>query len=247
MKCRFIGTMKAAGVCAFLFGVLFSSPALAQCPSEETVVQGFRKMFGREMKVIKIQRSAMPFLCEAHVSVGGRNDVLYTDSEGSYLVRGPLYDVRKGVNLSEQVITQLNRLSTEEMKQVESLVAFTVGTSSKVVYFVTDPQCPYCKRGLTILRSLIDEGKLTVKFVLYPLPMHKGADEQCVALICDNKSLDALESEYRSENQCPEGREKVDKALAFFKGKGIAGTPAYIFDDGTYQVGVMQREALLEK
>jgi thiol:disulfide interchange protein DsbC len=83
--------------------------------------------------------------------------------------------------------------------------------------------------------------------VLYPLPMHKGAEEQCVAIICDNKGLEGLESRYNSENQCAQGQEKVRNTLSFLKEKGISGTPAYVFPDGTYNVGLVPREALLAK
>ena len=246
MNYRFPRKPRTLGIWMFAIGILSSSLTFAQCPSEEKVAEGLRKMLGRDVSVLKVQRSAMSGLCEAQMSVGGRKDVFYTDAEGSYLIRGPLYDVEKGTNLTEQVLTQLNRLNAEEMKQLEALVAFTAGTGPKVVYFVTDPQCPYCERGLKILKGLIDQGKLTVKFVLYPLAMHEGADKQCISIICDSKGLEGLESQYKSENQCPEGREKVVNAVSFFKEKGIAGTPAYFFEDGTYQVGVMKEEALLK-
>jgi thiol:disulfide interchange protein DsbC len=224
--------------------VLSSSAALAQCPSSDKVQEGFRKTFGRDVKVLKVEASAVPSLCEVQVNLGGRNEILYSDPGGNFFVMGPLFDVQKGVNLTEQALALLNRLNDQEMKRLESLVAFSSGTSEKVVYYITDPQCPYCAKGMETLKKLIEEGKLTVKFVLYPLPMHKDADAQSVAIICDKKGIEGLESKYQSENQCAEGVEKVRSTVAFLKEKSISGTPAYIFPDGIYHVGLMTREAL---
>jgi len=228
-----------------VLSILSASAALAQCPSSDKVQEGFRKTFGRDVKVLKVEASAIPSLCEVQMNLGGRNEIMYSDPEGKFFVMGPLFDVQKGVNLTEQALALLNRLGEQDMKQLESLVAFSSGTSEKVVYYVTDPECPYCTKGMETLKKLIGEGKLTVKFVLYPLPMHKEAEAQCVAIICDKKGLEGLESKYRSENQCAEGQEKVRSTVAFLKGKSISGTPTYIFPDGIYHVGLMPPEALL--
>jgi thiol:disulfide interchange protein DsbC len=228
-----------------VLSILSSSAALAQCPSPDKVLEGFRKTYGRDVKVLKVEASAMPSLCEVQMSLGGRNEIMYSDPEGKFFVMGPLFDAQKGVNLTQQALALLNRLSDQDMKRLESLVAFSSGSSEKVIYYVTDPQCPYCTKGLETLKKLIEEGKVMVKFVLYPLPMHKEAEAQCVAIICDKKGLEGLESKYQSENQCAEGIEKVRNTVAFLKEKSVSGTPTYIFPDGIYHVGLMPPEALL--
>jgi len=79
---------------------------------------------------------------------------------------------------------------------------------------------------------------------MFPLPMHKGAREQCVAAICDKKSFADLEGGYTSENQCAEGVKKVEQTIALLSSKGIASTPTYIFTDGRFQSGVLDADAL---
>ena len=239
--------LRVIGSGVLVLGILYPFVAFAQCPSEAKIQEGFRKAFGRDAKVLGVERSAVPFLCEAQVNVGGRNDVLYTDSEGYYLIRGPLFDAQNGSNLTQETLTRLNRLSDEEMKRLESLVAFSSGTAHAVVYFVADPECPYCETALVTLKKLMSEGKLTVKFLLYPLPMHEGAEEQSVAIICDRKGVDGLETKYHSDNQCAEGKEKVRLTISFLKEKGIMGTPTYIFRDGTYHMGLLNENAFLKE
>jgi thiol:disulfide interchange protein DsbC len=83
--------------------------------------------------------------------------------------------------------------------------------------------------------------------LLFPLAMHKGAREQCVAVVCDKKGFDELENGYTSGNQCAEGAKLVDDTIALLSGKGITGTPTYIFPDGRTQSGVLEADALRKR
>ena len=82
---------------------------------------------------------------------------------------------------------------------------------------------------------------------MFPLPMHKGAREQCVAVVCDKKSFDDLENGYKSDNQCADGATLVDDTVALLSGKGITGTPTYIFSDGRFQSGVLEPDPLRQR
>jgi thiol:disulfide interchange protein DsbC len=82
---------------------------------------------------------------------------------------------------------------------------------------------------------------------MFPLAMHKGAREQCIAVICDKKSFDDLESGYKSDSTCGEGERLVDETIALLSGKGITGTPTYIFSDGRFQSGVLEADALRQR
>jgi thiol:disulfide interchange protein DsbC len=82
---------------------------------------------------------------------------------------------------------------------------------------------------------------------MFPLAMHKGAREQCIAVICDKKSFDELENGYKSDNKCSEGEKLVDETIALLSGKGITGTPTYIFSDGRFQSGVLEADALRQR
>ena len=82
---------------------------------------------------------------------------------------------------------------------------------------------------------------------MFPLPMHKGAREQCVAVVCDKKGFDDLENGYKSDNQCADGAKLVDGTIALLSSKGITGTPTYLFPDGRFQSGVLEADALRQR
>ncbi len=82
---------------------------------------------------------------------------------------------------------------------------------------------------------------------MFPLPMHKGAREQCIAVVCDKKGFDDLENGYKSDNQCAEGAKLVDESIVLLSAKGITGTPTYLFADGRFQSGVLEPDALRQR
>jgi thiol:disulfide interchange protein DsbC len=82
---------------------------------------------------------------------------------------------------------------------------------------------------------------------MFPLAMHKGAREQCVAVVCDKKSFEELENGYTSGNQCAAGAKLVDDTVALLSAKGVTGTPTYLFADGRFQSGVLEADALRQR
>ena len=219
----------------------------ADCPSKEIIQQKVVKTFKQDISVTKIQPSAVPGLCEVQVNFKAQNRVLYTDQKGEFLITGVIFRGSDGTNITKEAIADLNRFSDSDIKRLEDLTAFTVGSKGEVVYFVTDPQCPYCKKAEEIVVNMAEAGEIQLKVLLFPLRMHKGAKEQCISIICDNKGLEDLHGGYKSENQCEEGKNKVEDTLLFLQQKGITGVPTHIFSDGKYHSGVLEEQAMKKR
>ena len=217
------------------------------CPSKNAVGSAIKKSFGQKVDIESITRSKMPGVCQVQVKFRGRNTLVYVDSKGDFLIAGNLFDAKTGKNLTKEVIAELNKLTKDELKRLDKMVASTLGDKGPAVYLVTDPQCPYCKKAETILEPMAKDGKLTVKYLLFPLRFHKGAKEECISIICDNKGLEGFKNRYRSDNQCEKGKKQVEETMKFLMSKGIGGTPTYIFPDGRYHSGVMNKKALEER
>ncbi len=227
---------------------LFAAGGLAhaQCPPKEKVQSAVSHLFRKGVKVTGVHPSEVAGLCRVDITFRGRKQITYTDGEGKYLIAGQIFRVADKANITRNAIDQLNRFSKADMKKLDSLVAFTAGSGKATFYLVTDPQCPYCKRAEKIIDKMIEEGKITVKYLMFPLPFHKGAKEETISIICDNKGLDGFRHQYKSDNQCEAGKKKVEETIKFLRSKGINGTPTYIFENGLFHSGVIQR-AELEK
>ena len=91
---------------------------------------------------------------------------------------------------------------------------------------------------------MAEAGEIQVRVLMFPLDSHPQAKPKCVAVICDDKSFEDLDSGYTSDNQCAEGVAKVEETITFLRTKGIGSTPTYIFADGLYRPGLLAEDQL---
>ncbi len=245
-------TQKVFGLLSFFMLVSFVMvsgvmAADSSCPSKATLEKAIQKTFRQRLEIVDVKPVETSGLCQVQVKFRNQNKLIYSDSKGDYLVAGQVFNTKDGKNLTRSAMTEINRLSKEELKKLDELAAFSIGDKGPVIYFVTDPHCPYCKKAEQIIEPMAKEGKLTVKYILFPLKFHKGAKEECISIICDKKGLEGFKNRYRSDNQCEKGKKQVEEAMRFLMSKGINGTPTYIFPDGRYHSGVMDKKSLTEK
>lgn len=244
-----------------IFGLLAvgAGAAAFACPTAQQVQQGLGKLFRVPLKVEKVKEAPIKGLCEAVVSFRGQKLLFYTDGEGKYILlgRGPfvnIVDLKTGDNITEEELQELNKLSKNQVHELDKYVAFTYGKEGKVVYLFTDPECPFCQRLEPTLKKLADEGKVQVKVILFPLPFHPHAKEKAVAIVCKNIGWKGLQGSYWNEErmkhlkewQCKKGEELVEKSIEIGQKYGVSGTPTMITQEGKKVVGALP-EPMLKK
>ena len=117
--------------------------AAGGCPQPEAVQKAVSEIFKKaNIKVSKIAPSQAPGLCEVQLKLNEQTGIVYTDPKGDFLIAGQLYKTSDGTNITQKVAMELNRFSQADMERLAALTAFKIG-KGKVVYIVTDPQCPY--------------------------------------------------------------------------------------------------------
>ena len=228
---------------------LWAVQALAAkgCPDPSKLKEALRGLFTNpNFEIVSLKEAPVAGLCEVIIKAPGAKKLAYVDTSGKFLVVGRIIDIKARKDLTQERVIELNRLKPESLKELEKLVAFSVG-KGKEVYFVTDPDCPHCKQAEKILASLIKEGKIRVKVILFPLEaLHPEAKAKAVSIICERKfDLESLIEGYQGR-ECPEGRKKVEAALSLLPKLGIRATPTYIFPDGRVISGVLSAPKLLE-
>jgi len=232
----------------YMLSLLIVSQAMCDdCPSKKDLLEKIQPIVKQEVEIRGIRPTAYKNLCELHVRISGRDNIVYTNPENEFIVFGHLIESNTGENLTRRALEEYTKLSPKEVKNLKSYTAFSIGKGPVEVFYVTDPQCPYCKKGEAILKKLSEAGEIRTHFILYPLSFHKNAKEQCISIICDKKGLEGLESEYQSENQCAPGKNKVEATILFMKEKGITGTPGYIFTDGIIHTGLLREPKLRDR
>lgn len=240
-----IRLLRVMVVCVFLIAGS-AAAALAGCPTQAQVKENLERLTHSPAEIVEIRESALPGICEVAFRQRSRLQIAYTDAEARHFLFGRILEAVTGRNLTDESLAASNRLSAPDLEELAALTAFSIGSESapQSLYYVTDPQCPYCKTGEEDLKRMADEGKLYVRFLLLPLDFHKGAREQCISVICDKKGLEEFEKGYKSDNQCEEGRMIVESSIDFLRKKGINGTPTYIFPDGRIHAGLLKSAEL---
>ncbi|MCS7279503.1 MAG: DsbC family protein [Thermodesulfobacteriaceae bacterium] len=221
------------------------------CPSKDKFQQVL-STFQPGISIDNIQKSPIDGLCEVTIQVSPeQKGIFYVDSKGQYIITGRILDLEKKKDLTAERLEAVNRrfLSSQDMSELEKRVAFTYGNSSNYVYFITDPDCPFCKKAENVLEQLVKEGKISVKVVLYPLEaLHPKAKNKAIALICDGKGFEELKRGYESKNQCAEGEKKVSETISFLSNNlKIRATPTFVFPDGEVKMGFLNSETILNK
>ena len=235
--------MKKSFLLAFVFLFLGVTASLA-CPTPEAIKTALKGLFGNQpFEITEVKPTEVKGICEVIITSRGQKKLTYVDESGKYLIVGRLINIAQKRDLTRERIAELNRLSPEQLKELDKLVAFTLG-KGPVVYLVVDPDCPHCKHAEKIILSLAKEGKVTVKVILFPLEsLHPKAKGKAISLICDKKGLEELIAGYEG-NQCEEGKKKVEATIQTLPRFGIRATPTYIFNDGRVMSGVLDAQRL---
>jgi thiol:disulfide interchange protein DsbC len=224
------------------------------CPTPEALNKKLADLRG-PAKIVKVSPSPVPGLCEVIVKLPNkRRGIVYIDEKANYIITGKIFDIKTKKDLTTPKLIALNKdlnkrvFPPSKFKELDKFVAFTYGHSPNVVYLITDPDCPFCKRADAIVKELADKGNLTVKVILYPLEvLHPKAKEKAVALICDKKGMNELIEGYNSKNQCKRGKKKVESTISYMLKHRITATPTFIFPNGEMKAGVLPPEYIMNK
>ncbi|SNZ12138.1 DsbC family protein [Hydrogenobacter hydrogenophilus] len=217
----------------------------AKCPSKDTVKNAVKDLIPQDFTVESVSNvSNISGLCEVVVKVGAQPIVFYTDSNAQYVIAGNLISIKDKKNITRERQQEFMKVSNDLLKELEKHVNFTYGQGSKFIYYITDPDCPFCKKSEPIIEEWAKKNNVQVKVILFPLPIHPDAFGKSVALVCDKKGWNELVKGYDSKNQCEDGKKKVSENLQFLSQLGVNGTPTFIGMNGKMQSGVPTEEDL---
>ncbi len=221
------------------------------CPKKE-VIQKNLDNIQPGIIIEKIEKSPIPELCEVIIKISEtQKGIFYVDSKGKYIISGNILEFNSLKNLTQEKLQLINKrfLTKEQISKLDKITDIIYGNSKNIIYFITDPDCPHCKKSEIILDQLVKENKLTIKVILFPIEaLHPDAKQKAISLICDKKGFKELMEGYKSSNQCEVGKKKVDQNINFlFNELKINATPTFIFPDGEVKTGVLNENYIMSK
>jgi len=179
-------------------------------------------------KVDEVRPAAMPGLWEIRIG----NEVRYTDATGSFLIEGELFDLKAKKNLTEERITQLNRIDFASLPFKDALV-WKNGSGKRRIAVFADPNCGYCKRFEKGLQELKD---VTVYTFLIPI-LGGDSPEKTRAIWCAKDNTNAwlgwmLKGEQPAKAPASCDDAAIERNLALSRKIHVNGTPAILLEDG---------------
>ncbi len=241
--------IKKWSLLSLLFATIFVVGACGQgsakCPTKDEVKAHVKDFIPQDFTVESVsQMQDIKGLCEVVIKVGAQPLVFYMDTQGKYVLAGNLISIKDKRNITRERQQEFFKVSAEQLKELEKHVNIKLGEGNKYIYFITDPDCPFCKRSNPIVEEWAKKNKVEVRVVLFPLPIHPEAFGKSVAMVCDKVGWKEYVQGYTSQNQCEEGKRAVQANLEFLQKLGINGTPTFIGMNGKMHSGVPTEEDL---
>lgn len=216
---------------AVLAAAALAAP-LAQA-QEATIRKNLGERIPQLQKIDEVSRSPINGIWEVRVGT----EILYTDSEGNYLIQGSVIDTKQRRNLTEE---RVEKLSAIDFDQLPVKDAFTIvrGNGKRKMAVFEDPNCGYCKR---FERDLQKVDNITIHMFLYPILGGDSPDKSRNIWCAKDKGKAWQDQMVRDQ---PAANASCDTAaiarnLEFGKKHRVSGTPTLFFADGSRVPGAV--------
>jgi thiol:disulfide interchange protein DsbC len=170
-------------------------------------------------------------------------NLAYVDATGQYFLFGHFYDMKAQRDLTAERKDNLSRVDFAQLPLVDALKEVR-GNGSRMLAIFSDPDCPYCQKLETDLRTLTD---VTIHTFLMPLvSLHPGAHAKAVSIWCASNQMATwhaamVRGEAVPHAECPH---PVDRNIALGERLGINGTPTLIAGDGRMLSGAAGKDQI---
>ena len=182
-----------------------------------------------QVKIDQIAKSELPGFYEVVVS----GQIVYVSSDGKYLLQGDLFNVPKKKDLTTARVAAVRAQALAGLPADKQMI-FAPQHPKHTVTVFTDVDCPFCRQFHKQIAEYNRAG-IAVKYVLYPLDIHPGADKKAVAVWCSPDRNAAYTAAMNGQDPgnatCPNN--PVAETKAFGAALGINATPTVLAEDGT--------------
>ncbi|SHK54029.1 DsbC family protein [Thermocrinis minervae] len=228
-----------------LFALASCQSVAGTCPDKSKIESVVKEFTNSPVEVSAVRPAKVKGLCEVVIKMGAQPVVFYTDSKMEYLILGNLVSVKEKKSITEETKKEFSKVSQNVLDELSKHTDITYGKGDKYIYFITDPDCPFCKRSESIVKEWADKNGVQIRVILFPLPIHPDAFNKSVALVCEKRSFEDYINRNFGNTQCEDGKKKIQENLDFLANKlGVRGTPTFIGMNGKIHSGVPAQEDL---
>jgi thiol:disulfide interchange protein DsbC len=219
---------NALGLCLLGASFVLPLPASAQtaAPTSGAIAERLQSLYPAT-RFGAVNTTPWPGVFEV---VMGAN-LAYVDESGQYFLFGHLFDMKAQRDLTAERKEAQTRVDFAALPLTDA-VKDVRGNGARTLAIFSDPDCPYCLKLETEIKSLTD---VTIYTFLMPIAsLHPGARSKAIAVWCSRDRVAAwhalmLRDETSPARECPH---PVDRNIALGERLGISGTPTLVAADG---------------
>lgn len=179
------------------------------------------------------------------------SSVIFVDDTLTHFMLGEMFEIKSKKNLTAPTLKRLDaELARKDADQQKDLLghlnlahAFVEkkGKGQRVIYLITDPACPYCKKLEQTLESVTN-----VTIYRFMVPFHGDASTKAAtATWCSKNKLDVWHRELAGENvQVAACDTPLQQNLLMARALRVEGTPTMFTPDGRKIAGAMPKNDL---
>jgi thiol:disulfide interchange protein DsbC len=210
--------------------------ALSATAQEAVLRKNLGDRYPQLKNIDEVNKTGIPGVFELRVNGA---DILYTDSQGNYLIQGTMIDTKTRKDLTQERIDKLTAIKFDALPLKD---AFTIvrGNGKRKLAVFEDPNCGYCKRFERDLQSI---DNVTIHMFLYPI-LGPDSSEKSRAIWCAKDPAKAWQ-DWMVRDQQPAPASASCDASALMRNveigrtHKITGTPTLIFVDGNRVPGAI--------
>jgi thiol:disulfide interchange protein DsbC len=191
-----------------------------------------------------ISRAPVPGLWEIRLRTSAGPEIIYSDSSGTYVIQGNIFDASTGRDLTEERLRKLSAIKFEALP-LDQAVKVQRGDGRRVLAMFSDPYCPYCQQFEKNLQQIDD---ITVYVFMYPVIRPQNADHSKAVWCSPDRAKAWLELaiDHKRPAAAPGCDNPVEKNVQLGRSLRVNSTPTLILANGERLSGGLSAAALQE-
>jgi thiol:disulfide interchange protein DsbC len=226
---------------AAVFATAFAACMSAAHAQEAAIRKAVEPKLGG-VRIESITQTPIPGIYEIQFLSSEGMQIIYSDSTGSYVLEGKLYDFRNERNLTDERLTKLNAIPLEKLP-LDLAVKVQRGNGKRVIAMFTDPYCPYCQQFEKTLQQFDD---ITVYVFMFPVIRPENTDHSKAVWCSPDRAKAWLDLALNARRPPAPATcdNPVDKVLQLGRTLRIRSTPTVILTSGERFSGALKASDL---
>ena len=184
------------------------------------------------VRIEGVQPAPLPGFFEVRFTTREGPQIIYTDSDASFILEGSLYDTRNNRNVTEDRLRKLSAISFDSLP-LDLAVKVQRGNGKRVLAMFSDPYCPACRQFEQALAQVDD---ITIYYFMYPVIRPELVAHSRAVWCSPDRAKAWLELAARPKPRVPVADASCDtpieRVLELGKSLRVSSTPTLFFANG---------------